>query len=96
LGIAIDVQYGPSLHSKSPEKNAQNSAPHSPTEKKRLTFVDADQKYSFLLLHCENYDKIDFMWRCSKEKLFMKNLIEARQQGALTCLLFVVYVVCMI
>ncbi len=85
LGIAVDVDY--SILSAPHDKDAKQSptkpgAVSSESEKKKkLTFVDSDQKYSFLMLHTNNYDKIDFMWRCSKEKLFMKNLIEARQQG---------------
>ncbi len=69
LGIAIDVDYSvlsiPTNGPGSPNTKggAAGSSPGK-SSNKRLTFVDANQKYSFLLLHADNYDQVDFMWRC--------------------------------
>ena len=38
-------------------------------------------KYDKMYTLCDSYDQVDFMWRMSKEKLFMRNILLSRIEG---------------
>lgn len=39
---------------------------------------DGNEKYGEIIVQIDEYEKIDYMWRCSKEQLFLRNIIKAR------------------